>query len=376
MDAKIKLVILSPNSKANQTKKINKGFSLSNACESIDILAFDREEGCADQISYTSLGKIPRTRYIARIFAFLGALRIVPRHFSKADAVFTWTMDCLILALISKILSGNGRLKIIYNVRDIHPQLTKKTFLSALLRKLDKFLSRFVDLFVFTSPLYATGYYSGILGLDNIKYALIENKVPEELWGKIERPRGALSDDRTVTIGYFGLMSYANSWEIIKNAANANPKRIKFYMRGHNYLGKHFEDEASQMENVCYGGAYKNPDDLREMFDKIDVSWAVNSTHFTPKTNDEWAMCNRFYEGLYFKKPLIVQEGSAHSKFVRENDIGICVDARDIKGTVEQISSITKADVSRWSKNIENIDESIFILQRGEYANIISKLER
>ena len=374
MTEKIKLLIISPNSRANQTKKINKGFINSEMCESIKILAFDRDEGKAENIDYLSLGNIYRSKYISRLFNICKAVFIASKECAKCDAVFTWTLDCLIITLLAKLFSGNWGLKVLYNVRDVHPLLTKKTTVAFSLRVLDKFLSRFVHLFVFTSPCYYDGYYCNMIGLNNIKWVVVENKVPEELWQNVSRPAPQKTSSDDIKIGYFGLMAYRNSWEIIKSILKSDKNNIKFYLRGYNYIGDYFEKDLQELNNVVYEGPYKNPEDLQAMFEKIDVSWAINAENYTPNTNDQWAMCNRFYEGLYFKKPLIVQEGSAHSDFVKNYDIGVCVDARDVQKTKDIVLNITQDDVRRWQENIEKIDDSVFVMGESEYKKIIDAI--
>lgn len=197
--------------------------------------------------------------------------------------------------------------------------------------------------------------------------------MPEELWRYVGRPSKKRQIGEKFTIGYFGLMAYRNSWEIIKKIVAEN-SHINFYLRGHNYLGKYFKEDLKYTKNIEYSGMYSNPEDLEEMFSKIDISWAINSENYRSNTNDEWAMCNRFYEGLYFKKPLIVQDGSAHSDFVKKNDIGICIDARNYDKATESISKITSEDIARWNTNIEKIEKSIFVLELNEYAKIIEAL--
>lgn len=366
---KFNMAIISPNSAANQTKKIKKGLEDSGRCATLKIMAFEREEASFSQTDCISLGKIKRGKYLSRILNLKNAIKIIAENLKSADLAYTWTLDCLIVTILAKFFSGNRKLKIIYNVRDIHKALTKPTIKSALLRRLDKFASRFVDLFVVTSPLYISKYYNEKLGLKNLKCIALENKVQEELWQKIPRPAEESADRENIVIGYFGLMSYKRSWEVIKNILKISDN-IFFYMRGHNYLGEYFQNEQAQFENLKYEGAYRNPEDMEEMFGQIDVSWAVNAENYTPDTNDQWAMCNRFYEALYFKKPLIVQEGSAHSGFVAKHDIGICVDIRDINSATAKILSITKQDIARWKKNIDRIEASVFKMEEKEYSKI------
>lgn len=365
----VKLVIISPNAKANQTRKIRRGFLNSEMCTQIRVLAFERADENFADFEYKSLGKIAKMKYLGRIPILVRAIIKASKELSNCDAVFTWTLDCLIVTILSRFFSGNRKCKIIYNVRDVHNTLTGRGVKAALFRAIDKFASRFVSLFVFTSPAYEN-YYKNILHFGKLNWIAVENKIPEELWSKAPRPKNSTGGERII-IGYFGLMSYPNSWEIIKDAARCG---MNFYIRGHNYLGKSFIDDLKSLPNIVYGGSYKNPEDMSDIFGRIDVSWAVNSSNFTPNTNDQWAICNRFYEGIYFRKPLIVQEGSALSDFITKNDIGITVDVRNRKDTVESILSITHADVERWKSNIAKIDEPVFKMQKKEYAKILKLL--
>ena len=149
---------------------------------------------------------------------------------------------------------------------------------------------------------------------------------------------------------------------------------MRFYLRGHNYLGAAFLEELKGCPNIEYGGAYKNPEDMGTLFSKCDISWAINSEHYTPDTNDAWALCNRFYEGLLFQKPLIVQEGSAHADFVRLHDIGLVVDMRTPDLLAKAVLAITPSDVARWRANIAKISPSVYCLRSDAYADIITRL--
>lgn len=368
----IRLLLVSPNAKANQTKKIRRGFINSRACSFVRILGFEREGEGSTDFEYESLGIISRKKYLRRIIQWRAAISKVAVAIAQSDVVFTWTLDCLIVTLLARLFSTNRNIKIVYNVRDIHPALTSNNICGALLRRIDKIASRFVNLFVFTSPAYVH-YYNNVLGLKDIEWLSLENKVPEELWATVSRDDAIKVVGEMPVIGYFGVMSYQNSWEIIKKSARFG---VNFYMRGTNYLGEFFLDDLNDLKNVIYEGPYKNPEDLANIFSRIDVSWAVNSEHFQPNTNDQWAMCNRFYEGLYFKKPLIVQEGSAHSDFVKKFDIGIVVDTRNSNETIGKLCSIKADDIKRWRKNIDAIDESVFIMGRSDYSNILKNLFR
>lgn len=365
-----KVLLVSPNLGAHQLKKIRRGFLNTDRVGSLRVLSFERPIEKKPEFAYESLGVIEPRRYFARLRLWWRAFWRIRDALKSADVVFSFVMDCVFLCFLAKCSLPHCRCRLVYNIRDVHPLCSARGIRGFFFRMVDKILCKHADLVVVTSPAYFSGYIAPVLGLRQIRWLPIENKVPYELWSSRASPVSKPASD-AIYVGYFGMMSYQNSWEIIKKAAALG---CKFYLRGHNYLGEAFERELRRYPDVTYGGPYKNPEDMDAIFDKIDVSWAINADNFTPGTNDEWAMCNRFYEGLYFKKPLIVQRGCAHEAFVRQYDVGIVVDARDQNATARAVAAISKRDVERWQSNLGRISPDIFTLRQDAYAEIFEIL--
>lgn len=367
---KVSLLLLSPNMGAHQTKKLRKGFLQTGCVSDLRVLSFSRPIEAKPDFPCEDLGTIHPRSYLSRLKRWWGAFWRIRSAMKTADVAFAFIMDCVFLAVLAKLSLPRGKCRLVYNIRDVHPLCVKRGVVGVLLRTIDRFLCRNADLVVVTSPAYISGYIEAILGLKNVNWLAIENKVPPELVAT-SCDYSAPPVSQKLCIGYFGMMSYPNSWQIIREASTHG---LSFYLRGHNYLGESFERELSNSPYVEYGGAYKNPEDIAAMYSKIDISWAVNANSFTKGTNDEWAMCNRFYEALYFKKGLIVQQGSAHEEFVRSHDIGLVVDARDIAQTVKALVAITPEMTARWQRNIETIPENVYILGTNDYRAVFTSL--
>lgn len=367
----IRLLLVSPNPGAHQIKKIREGFLQTGRIARLRVLAFDRPIEKKPDFPYESLGTIQPRRYWSRLRCWWQAFWRIRSAMKTSDVVFAFIMDCVFLTVLSKLSLRKTRCRLVYNIRDVHPLCTHKGFVGVFFRAIDRFLCKRVDLLVVTSPLYVTDYINGVLGLSVSAWFALENKVPPELRAACKDPL-ARPPRVPPRIGYFGMMSYANSWEIIKKAAGWG---ASFYIRGHNYLGGDFLQELPAYPSVTYAGPYKNPDDMGAMFEQIDVSWAVNSECFHPGTNDAWALCNRFYEALYFRKPVIVQEGSAHAQFVRTHDIGMVVDARKADETARALANMSAEQVSRWQANLENIPPSAYLLEDNAYARVFDVLD-
>lgn len=370
-EKKYKVLLFTSNLGSRQAEKIMDGFCRSDNVEEVAVCGFLRDVEPPPKFKCKIFGRIRHKRYLERLWAYSKSILWLAKNISKFDAVFTWTVDSAMVLYFSKML-GFSKAAFIYNVRDVHRVLTEHTLLGRVARAADKFISERADLIMLTSPYYQTMYYEKWLSLKNRKFYLLENKVPPQTCERFNRekmPAKPLDDD--ITIGYFGMMSYEDRIFDMMKAISRNG--LKFYLRGHNYKGQSFVDGLAGYENIEYGGGYKNPEDMGNMFSKIDLAWAVDSDLFVPDTNEAWSMCNRFYEGLFFKKPLIVQDFTPASHYVKKYGIGICVDNRDPEGLVKKVSSITKEDILRWRANVEKLDPGIFMLSAGDYEGAVEE---
>jgi hypothetical protein len=99
--------------------------------------------------------------------------------------------------------------------------------------------------------------------------------------------------------------------------------------------------------NIKYLGKFKT-EDLPQIYNQIDVSYCV----YKKGMNEEIAEPNKYYESLFFKKPIICQKNTLVASKVRKLNTGFILD-------ISQENEITKFLSSLDAKKIRDKYNSI-----------------
>src|SRR5699024_11903074 len=108
--------------------------------------------------------------------------------------------------------------------------------------------------------------------LDEKKVHVIENKLitaPSIKKVNIKR----VSDK--ITVGYFGILRCPRSWNILTKFAIQNTSAFHIYVRGKFTFVTDLEKEVQSINNISYGGEYRSPDELAELYTSVDLVWAA-----------------------------------------------------------------------------------------------------
>lgn len=315
------------------------------------IFSFEREyfKGKTSEMQYVSLGKIQHRNYFKRIKVFLNALSILSKyrkHFEEASVVYVFGLDIAIMMLL---LNAVTRLKmhIVLEVADIRGVLTSKAWKGKILRYIEKTVISHISLVTVTSPYFVKDYYKNIQQLKEQKFYVLENKLLEPIPLRIEKR--TWDGKRPLKLGLFGVLRCNRSWDILYKLAKEYPDQIEVYIRGHQMGLNHFEDRVNELDNIIYEGEYVSPDDLAEIYSKIDVTWLGNVSDNSD--NIKWALPNRLYESIYYKVPMIVHTGSAVARRVEELSVGWNVDFFNEAEAVEKILKLTPEEYVRMFEN-------------------------
>lgn len=327
------------------------------------ILAFERDyyAGRPWPDGHISLGQVQHGEYHKRLLPLLEAFPQVRAAARDSDVVYAFGLDMLLLGWLA------GRTlweppKIVYEVGDIRAALLKDTLVSGVIRGLERFLLRQANLLVTTSEAFVTGYYQKVQGLEGLRYQVIENKLDTRVLS-LPQSSSPMEASGSLHIGYFGLIRCRRSWEILRRAAEEGGDRIKVYVRGI-VVGRDLEnliDESQTLRDLDYCGPYVTPDDLPDMYDRVDVVWASYPYHGGVDVgNWRWARTVRFYESCFFKKPMLVQAGTQDCQAVREFGIGICLDLSDVDRAVDRILEIGSAEICQWRQNLYELPPEVY----------------
>jgi len=339
------------------------------------VLGFERDYIPMESIpaGVRLLGRVRHGHYFARISVILRGVPKVWSAVRKADVVYAFGLDMLFLGWMS-LLGGTKRLKLVYEVGDIREILLGPSLAARALRFAERLLLQRVDILVVTSKAYVQGYYESIQGLRQLAICLIENKLSEHLVLDPRPPRER-GGGEAIRIGYFGVLRCRRSWEILKEVARRGNGRFEVYLRGVPLEVGMLEAEASEAPHIFYGGPYKSPADLPELYGGIDIAWICYPYSPGPVGNWLWARTNRFYEACYFQRPMLCQHGTQDAAVVEEYEIGMSIDLADVDAAVMRILRLSDAELEQWTSRVKRLPRELYVYS-GEHEELLNRLAK
>lgn len=269
------------------------------------------------------LGRTEDGRYGQRLFALLRALPRIARHrdvLKRAELFYARNIDQLLLALVARWLAGR-KVRIVYEVLDIQPVLAGRRLLSRLLRGIERFGLRRIELLVLSSPGFWNNYFAAMQGCRR-PWFLLENKLPARFDTQPRTPSRPRPDGYRWTVGYCGLIRGQQTIDLIARLAERLDGLVQFKFRG---LVTTVDEQAfariiEDHENLVYEGPYVSPRDLSAVYGDLDFAWAIdleNTEH-----NSRWLLPCRYYEAGYFGVPCLTAHGFEVAGLVERNGTG------------------------------------------------------
>ena len=126
-----------------------------------------------------------------------------------------------------------------------------------------------------------------------------------------------------------------------------------FYGVIHESLRYIYDNLAAQYSQCHIYGAFSNPDDLPSIYEHCDILLSAMGLESTP--NVEYAEPNKFYEAIYFRKPIIVSEDSYVGRKVKSLGIGFCLSDFTENGIKSFLESISEERLKHIYENLNKI---------------------
>ena len=324
-----------------------------------------------DGLETTQLGQIRHGNYIRR---FLTVIRRIPglrREARKHDIMYCFSLDALVLGCLATV---GTRVPLVYQVQDIRPILIGTKIKSLLSRLLERMALARVRHVVVSSNAYYEHHFKARYGLPERAISVIENKLEHDPMlsycsiGKIPP-----TEARPIRIGYFGMLRCPRSWEILKDAVDRSQGGLELVVYGKPVGIERFEEDVSSNSRIFYGGPYRDPDDLEDLYRPVDLVWAAYPYGHGVSGNWQWARTVRFYEAGAFGTPMISQAGTQDASVISRYGIGLNVDMADPRDAVERLLAIGRKELGEWSKNLGDAPRTLFV-HTNEYWELKEKL--
>ena len=329
------------------------------------IYSFEREyfKGKQDTMEYKSLGKISHGKYFSRIMPIIKALLKIQKELHSTSCLYAFGLDCAFIGVLGNVfLRTKNKQLIIYECADIRSIFLGAGFKNILFRFLERWVIKRCYLIVTTSPAFIEEYFINIQKQRPSKFYLLENKIKEPVPEPLKHKNW--QGERPLIIGYFGTLRCQRTLHILVELVRRHPTKFKAYIRGYNFGINDMEKIIENEENIEYGGTYINPDDLSEIYGKVDIVWAAYQVNNTPEgINRKWAMRNQFYEACYYRTPMIVQRNTLGAKRVQELQIGMAVDMDNTLDTINYLNKIQPENLLVWIKSIIELPQNFYVYE-------------
>ncbi|MEM7717655.1 MAG: glycosyltransferase [Pseudomonadota bacterium] len=345
---------------AAQRKRID---SLLTAGHDIRTVSFRRQNmrGRTPEFPNLDLGEIPNQRLFLRLALLLRALPKLFQHRSflaGADIIIARNFDLLALAWLSR----RERTPLIYECLDIHSVMTGIGTVNTLMRAVERFLLRRIQLLWTSSPGFLTHYF---VALQNYRgpSVVVENK----FWFGSKAPPRPTIEDRPreggrLVLGWVGSIRCQSSFDILCAVAQAMPKDLKIEVHGsiHHHAVADFDARVDTLSNVTFHGPYSYPDGLAEVYGRCDLVWAQDL--WQRGGNSDWLLPNRIYEASWYGCPSIAVAGTQTGHRVESDGLGPVIPTATAQDLQSCLKNLTRADCLAFADHILGMNDEAFRL--------------
>ncbi|PJI91460.1 succinoglycan biosynthesis protein ExoL [Yoonia maricola] len=320
------------------------------------------------------LGFVANESYGKRVIGILrGIWRMMrQRHLLKdADVIIARNFDLLIIAWVTRMLSGKRRTPLVYECLDIHGLFTRTDIAGAIMRWCERRLLARVQLLIVSSPGFISQYFKAIQGYSG-PYVVIENK----LWfdgAPIPRP-----DTRTpnvpLTIGWVGSIRCAPSLDLLLGVAHHFGDDIAIRIHGnvHRHVLPDFDAQIAQYANTTYYGSYDYPDGLAAVYAACDVVWAQDL--WQRGANSDWLLPNRIYEASWFGCPSIAVGDTETGRKVAADGLGFTIDTPSVSALNALIAGLNSETIMTVGNRLLATDDTTFMLRPTDIEEALDQV--
>lgn len=287
-----------------------------------------------------------KSSYCERLFLMMKAISQLIKRYRNCNVI--WYCFGLDIMLLFRLLKRKSYY--IYEESDLVHTYLPYHFLIWLFEKIDLYLIKKSLVSVFTSEGFVKYHF------DNkppVNAFVVTNRLNVNVLNfKCEKKKKI--DENHIDFAFVGgarfnsLLNFSNV--LLEEFSNHSlhfygeptvSKKEKFY-------------ELKKYSNVYFHGPFKNPDDLVNIYQNIDI---VISTYDVKYENVRYAEPNKLYEAIYFRTPIIVSQNTFLAEKVKQLNIGFTVDPLNRNSIIDLINNLTKDSIEDKIRSCELIPQ-------------------
>lgn len=219
---------------------------------------------------------------------------------------------------------------------------------------------------VMTSQGFADFYYGDKIPSNIV---IIPNKVSSACL-KLPMVAKLPFDVNHIKFAFTGNARYNSIFNMCKVVGEHFPQHEFHFYGTLNYFTEEQKQAVARFKNVTVHGPFKNPDDLPEIYSKIDF---VISTYDSAGVNVQYAESNKIYESMFFETPIFVSTNTVLEKIVNKHNIGYALNALDDAVVIKTIESITKDKYEEFRTALRAIDKKDSVNDNTIFFQMLKK---
>ncbi|AZB55644.1 glycosyl transferase [Cereibacter sphaeroides] len=310
---------------------------------SVQAAGFRRREGPLPEPAIL-LGQTADARMLQRaasVARALAGLRHSLAEVQAPDVIIARNLEMLALAVRAKSFWPEALL--VYEVLDIHRMMLGDGPRPRAMRALERRLMRRVGLVLTSSPGFVNEYFQPH-GQTRVPIRIVENKCfyPEAALPAVPKLRPVAAP---ITIGWFGILRCAWSLDCLDRVTRAAPGRYRVLLRGKPALDQlpQFHATVAANPDLDFGGPYRNPDDLADIYGQVHLSWLID--RYDAGKNSDWLLPNRLYEGCRHHAVPVALAGTEVANFLGDYGLGLTIAAPDAEEVGRRLGALSLAEV-------------------------------
>lgn len=326
----------------------------------VQVFGFLRKGQCLPEYPCTVnvLGTIKERNYKDRLGLFYKQIKSIAPQ-CKDTICFYSSLDIALFARLSI------HTPYIYEVCDLTELVISNKIIRRLLVSLNKKCINKSLITIVTSQ----GFIDYFKNVKKDRLILIPNKVSSNCPVYLTEKKQII--DPPIKIGFAGVIRFESTYHFVK--ACQNRKDVEIHLFGIYSEGDLWSMQIKEIveasSNMHFYGRFNNPEDLPAIYSKIDIVLCA----YTPSPGVNYAEPNKLYEAIYFRKPIIVSEGTFLAKKVEELNIGYAIDSMNEASVVDFINDFTI------STYLEKLDNCFNIAQNDcidNYPHLFERLDK
>ena len=312
-----------------------------------------------------SIGSLSNGNYLKRIGKYINSIQKLKDILktNQYDVLIVNNIDTLALFKLSTLFKKTDT-KIVIEISDLRSHTYTDSLKSKTMRVVEKFIFRFVDKLVVTSPKFYDMYYNRLF---HGKYFVLENKpLSNMIPPKLEK----VKNDKTI-IGIVGLLlqgkPYQSLFETIKD-----DDRFEVHIYGKGTYQDLVEEYADKYKNIKYFGEYNFFKDSAKIYASLDILYMPYDTT-NGSLNNKIALPNKLYEAMYFGVPIITSSGTYLGELIEQYCIGETIKCCDSK---ELLNILNNIDSKKIIDSCSKLDSSKYLADDDykQFEEFISEL--